>query len=177
MSFSPAGPVEPGDIVILDINETNDGTIDLAASFVDVWHNNVKIATLTPGSPSFQGVDNVVALTLDIGENWQWLYNVAVNPGDSIQVIGHGNANGLDVTFCEGGNPPSSPPTLCDQDEEATVSFQGKSVGGVTEFFAAGSGSSSGSIALLAGGIAAVVAIATVGGWYTRRRWMGNKLA
>lgn len=48
------------------------------------------------------------------------------------------------------------------------------SVGGVT-VFSNGSGSSNGRIALLAGGVAAIVAIATVGGWYTRRRWLGSR--
>ena len=46
-------------------------------------------------------------------------------------------------------------------------------VGGVTSF-SSGSGSSTGSIALLAGGVAAVVAI-IAGGWYTRRRWLGSR--
>ena len=47
-------------------------------------------------------------------------------------------------------------------------------VGGTTSFVTGGSGSSAGSIALLAGGIAAVVAITAAGGWYTRRRWLGS---
>ena len=46
-------------------------------------------------------------------------------------------------------------------------------VGGVTSF-SGGSGSSAGSIALLAGGIAAAVAITAIG-WYTRRRWLGSR--
>ena len=46
-------------------------------------------------------------------------------------------------------------------------------VGGVTGF-SRGSGSSAGSIALLAGWVAAVVAIASVGGWYIRRRWLSR---
>ena len=45
-------------------------------------------------------------------------------------------------------------------------------VGGTTSFLTDGSGSSFGSVALLAGGIAAVVIIATAGGWYARRRWL-----
>ena len=49
------------------------------------------------------------------------------------------------------------------------------SVGGTTSFVTGGSGSSSGSIALLAGGVAVAVAIATAGGWYTRRRWLGSR--
>ena len=49
-----------------------------------------------------------------------------------------------------------------------------RSVGGATSFLTGGSGSSTGSIALLAGGVAAVVSI-TVGGWYTRRRWLGGR--
>jgi len=44
-------------------------------------------------------------------------------------------------------------------------------VGGLTSFFS-DPGSSSG-FALLAGGVAAIVAI-TAGGWYTRRRWLGS---
>lgn len=47
------------------------------------------------------------------------------------------------------------------------------SVGGTTSFVPDGSGSSFG-IPLLAGGVAAVVAIAA-GGWYTRRRWLGSR--
>ena len=47
------------------------------------------------------------------------------------------------------------------------------SVGGTTSFITDGSGPS-GSIALLAGGVAAVVAI-VAGGWYTRRRWLGSR--
>ena len=43
-------------------------------------------------------------------------------------------------------------------------------VGGLTSF-SSGSGSSSGSIALFAGGVATVVAIAA-SGWYARRRWL-----
>jgi len=46
-------------------------------------------------------------------------------------------------------------------------------VGGVTSFVS-GSESSSGTIALLAGAIAAVMAIAT-GGWFARRRWLANR--
>ncbi len=46
------------------------------------------------------------------------------------------------------------------------------SVGGVTSF--SSDSGSSGSIALFAGGVAAVVAIAA-GGWYTRRRWLGGR--
>ena len=44
------------------------------------------------------------------------------------------------------------------------------SVGGTTSFLTDGSGSS-GSIALFAGGVAAIVAL-VAGGWYTRRRWL-----
>ena len=47
-------------------------------------------------------------------------------------------------------------------------------VGGITSFVAGEPGSSSGSIALLAGGVAAVLAI-TLGGWYTRRRWLRGR--
>ena len=45
-----------------------------------------------------------------------------------------------------------------------------RQVGGVTSFLPGGSGSS-GSIALLAGGVAVIVALATAGGWYARRRF------
>jgi hypothetical protein len=48
-------------------------------------------------------------------------------------------------------------------------------VGGTTSFLTDGSGSSAGSIALLAGGVAAVVAIIAAGGWYTRRRWLNSR--
>ena len=47
------------------------------------------------------------------------------------------------------------------------------SVGGATTFLGDGSGSTASSIALLAGGLAAVVVI-TATGWYTRRRWLGS---
>ena len=46
-------------------------------------------------------------------------------------------------------------------------------VGGATTF-SSGSGSSSG-IALLAGGIAAIVAIVATSTWYTRRRWLDSR--
>ena len=46
-------------------------------------------------------------------------------------------------------------------------------VGGVTSF--SGASGSSGSIALLAGGVAVVMAIASAGGWYTRRRWLSSR--
>ncbi len=46
-------------------------------------------------------------------------------------------------------------------------------VGGSTSFLTDSAGSNS-SIALLAGGVAAVVAI-VAGGWYTRRRWLGSR--
>ena len=49
-----------------------------------------------------------------------------------------------------------------------------KRVGGVTSF-ERGSGSSAGSIALLAGGAATLLAIAAAGGWYTRRRWLSSR--
>ena len=48
------------------------------------------------------------------------------------------------------------------------------SVGGTTAFLTSGSRSPTGSFAPLAGGVAAVVAI-TAGGWYTRRRWLGDR--
>ena len=48
-------------------------------------------------------------------------------------------------------------------------------VGGTTSFLPGGSGLSSGSVALLAGGVAAMVAIATAGGWYTRKRWLADR--
>ena len=48
------------------------------------------------------------------------------------------------------------------------------SVGGVTEFLANNSGSSSVSITLLASAVAVVVAIAT-GGWFARKRWLGDR--
>ena len=47
-------------------------------------------------------------------------------------------------------------------------------VGGTTSFLTGGSGSSTGTIALFAGGVAAFVAI-TAGAWYTRRRWLGSR--
>lgn len=46
-------------------------------------------------------------------------------------------------------------------------------IGGLT-IFSGGSGSSYGSIALLAGGVIAAVAIAASGGWLTRKRWLGS---
>ena len=49
------------------------------------------------------------------------------------------------------------------------------SAGGVTSFSTGGSGSSAGTIALLAGGVATVVVFAAVGGWYTRRGWLGYR--
>ena len=45
------------------------------------------------------------------------------------------------------------------------------SVGGLSSF-ASSSRSSSGRIALVAGGIAALVAVAATGAWYTRKRWL-----
>ena len=60
--------------------------------------------------------------------------------------------------------------------ETVTYTFENTlSVDGVTSFPTDGSDSSAGSIALLAGAVAAVVAIPTAGGWYTRRRWPGNR--
>ena len=68
---------------------------------------------------------------------------------------------------------PSSVPPGPDGSVITLLRNELRSVGGVT-VFSGGSGSSAGSIVLLAGGVAAVVAVAT-GGWYTRRRWLGNR--
>ena len=57
--------------------------------------------------------------------------------------------------------------------EDYALEIRPAPVGGVTSF-SIGSGSSAGSIALLAGVVAALVAIAA-GGWYTRKRWLGGR--
>jgi len=58
---------------------------------------------------------------------------------------------------------------------QLTFTFQPASVGGTTSFLVDGSGSSSRSIVLFAGGVAAVVAIAAASGWYPRKRWPGSR--
>ena len=62
--------------------------------------------------------------------------------------------------------------TDCDGDSTEFV-VELPSVGGTTSFLTGDSGSSTGTIALLAGGVAAAVAIAA-SSWYTRRRWLGS---
>ena len=63
-----------------------------------------------------------------------------------------------------------------DTDVDSFMGLDGEvvRVGGVTSFVR-GSESSSGSIALLAAAVAAVMAIAT-GGWFARRRWLAGRL-
>ena len=46
-------------------------------------------------------------------------------------------------------------------------------VGGTTTFLTVGSGSFSGSVALLSGGLAAAILVG--GAWYARRRWLGSR--
>jgi len=66
------------------------------------------------------------------------------------------------------------PISVCDIGAYEFRSHLPSGVGGVTSF-SGGPGSSTSSIALLAGGAAALVAI-TAGAWYTRRRWLGSRL-
>ena len=79
---------------------------------------------------------------------------------------------GLDVTESPVNFPLTLNVTDCDGDSTEFVVVL-PSVGGATSFITDGSGSS-GSIALLAGGVAAVVAI-VAGGWYTRKRWLDSR--
>lgn len=58
--------------------------------------------------------------------------------------------------------------------DDVSVVCSQPSVGGSTSFLASGSGSFSGGIALLAGGLVAVLAIAA-GVWYTRRSWRADR--
>ena len=69
-----------------------------------------------------------------------------------------------------GGQVKEVPAAVTVVVEAAAGSPPPASVGGATSFQAGGSGSSSGRVALLAGGVAAGLAVAVTGGWYARTR-------
>lgn len=103
-------------------------------------------------------------LTTNASKNGYLYLPISVNAGDTIYAeISHRSAGTGTYEISAGVSIASDVPLPV-------------SVGGTTSFLIRGSGSSPGSFALLAGGVAAVLAIAAASGWYARGRCPSSRL-
>ncbi len=123
-------------------------------------------ATIDPAKPAVTVVvsdpDGIAGVTItDAGGDIVGLGSSCVNPIFT-----------LDITRPSVDFPLTLQVADCAEDSTEFVVHL-PSVGGTTSFSIGDSSSSLGSIALLAAGVSAAVAIAA-GGWYTRRRWLGS---